>query len=124
MPTAQILVVDDDADIREALRDALEFEGYTVSLAANGREAWEALRSRAPPGLVLLDLMMPVMNGAELLALLRADDRLRGLPVVVVTAFGSVAATVADRSQACQPKPLDLDELMRVVARYCAPGAA
>ncbi len=119
MPPSDILVVDDDADIRQALRDALEFEGYGVSTAANGREAWESLQSSPAPALVLLDLMMPVMNGAEFLALLRADARLRTLPVILVTAFGSTGAAVAARSQGYLAKPLDLDELMGFVARYC-----
>ena len=116
---SEILVVDDDADIRDTLRDALEFEGYAVSVAANGRDAWETLRSPALPALILLDLMMPVMNGAEFLGLLRADDRLRKVPVVVVTALGSVAPTVKAESQGYLPKPLELERLLETVARYC-----
>jgi CheY-like chemotaxis protein len=124
MGTSEILVVDDDADIRDALRDALEFEGYAVSVAANGREAWDALGSDGLPSLILLDLMMPVMNGAEFLGRLRADVRLRDVPVVVVTAFGSMARTVAHESQDVLAKPLDLDQLMRVVSRYCTRSVA
>lgn len=124
MAPSDILVVDDDADIRDTLRDALEFEGYAVSVAANGRDAWESLRPDALPSLILLDLMMPVMNGAEFLGLLRADPRLRTVPVVIVTAFGSIAATVAAESQDYLPKPLDLEQLLRTVARYCPRNAA
>jgi CheY-like chemotaxis protein len=116
----QILVVDDDADIREGLRQALEFEGYSVSQAANGKQAWELLHSRPPPALVLLDLMMPVMDGSELLRLIRSDPAVRKLPVVLVTAFGSAAAARAVESQGCLAKPIDLDELMALVERYCA----
>jgi CheY-like chemotaxis protein len=122
MAGSDILVVDDDADIREALREALALEGYRVAVAANGREAWEWLQSSAAPSLVLLDLMMPVMDGGELLGLVRGDDRLRGIPVILVTAFGSLAAAFASRSQACLAKPLDLEDLMALVARYCGPG--
>ncbi len=121
MADSDILVVDDDADIRYALRQALELEGYEVALAANGREAWESLRSPPPPALILLDLMMPVMNGAEFLGLLRGDARLRTVPVILVTAFGSAAASVAAESQGCLAKPLDLDQLIRMASRYCPP---
>jgi CheY-like chemotaxis protein len=114
-----VLVVDDDPDLREAIQRALEIEGYQVSLAANGREAWESLRCAPPPALILLDLMMPVMSGVEFLANLRADDRLRTLPVILMTAFGSTAATVVSQSQGYLPKPLGLDELLGVVSRYC-----
>ncbi len=119
MAPADILVVDDDLDIREALSNALQLEGYEVAVAANGREAWNSLRSAPPPALVLLDLMMPVLNGAEFLQLLRADERLRTLPVILLTAFSSTAAAVAGQSQGYLAKPLDLDELMGLVARHC-----
>ncbi len=124
MAGSGILVVDDDADIRDSLRDALELEGYTVAVAANGRDAWESLRPEALPALILLDLMMPVMNGAEFLRLLRADDRLRSVPVVVVTAFGASAGSVVAESQGLLPKPLDLEQLLRTVERYCPSSAA
>lgn len=128
MAGSGILVVDDDADIRDTLRDALELEGYRVDVAANGRDAWESLRGDALPALILLDLMMPVMNGAEFLRLLRADARLRGVPVVVVTAFGQSAGGVVAESQGFLPKPLDLELLLRTVERYCpiarAPAAS
>jgi CheY-like chemotaxis protein len=120
MASSDILVIDDDPDIREALRIALELEGYHVSAAANGREAWETLASAPKPSLILLDLMMPVMNGAEFLERLRADERLRTLPVILVTAFGSTAAAVAAKSQGYLAKPLDLDQLMKFVERYCS----
>jgi len=118
---SQILIVDDDADIRSALGQALELEGYEVALAANGREAWDTLQAAPPPHLILLDLMMPVMNGAEFLGVLRSDARLGGLPVILVSAFGSIANTVAAAVQGQLRKPLDLDDLMGVVSRFCAP---
>ncbi len=116
-----ILVVDDDPDIREALQAALEMEGYDVGVAANGREAWESLRSTPPPGLILLDLMMPVMNGVEFLENLRADDRLRRLPVILLSAFPSTAATVVSKSQGYLQKPVELAKLIELVGRYCPP---
>ncbi len=119
MSVSDILIVDDDVDIRDALSRALELEGYRVSVAANGRVAWEKLHAEPPPALVLLDLMMPVMNGAELLTLLRADAQLRALPVVLVTAFGTSAAEFAPSSEGMLSKPIDLDQLMQLVSRYC-----
>jgi two-component system chemotaxis response regulator CheY len=121
MPRIDILIVDDDPDIREALSQALEVEGYRVSTALNGRDAWEKLHSGPAPSLILLDLMMPIMNGAEFLVALRADAAFRDLPVVLVSAFDSVAAAHAHQSQCHLAKPVDLDTLIETVARFCAP---
>lgn len=79
-----ILVVDDDADIRDALCDLLDSEGYAVLTASNGAEALKMLQRDAAPGLVLLDLMMPVMGGEELLR--RCREAGITLPVIVVSA--------------------------------------
>lgn len=121
MAGSDILVVDDDADIRSALGQVLELEGYEVAYAANGSEAWASLQAGPPPHLVLLDLMMPVMDGAEFLRLLRGDSRLAALPVVLVSAFGSIAAAVTAAVQGQLRKPLDLDDLTGTVGRFCAP---
>ena len=85
---ATILVVDDDADIRDALSSLLEELGYETLCAANGREALERLRrpDAKPPGLILLDLMMPVMDGFQFIREQRKDPDLAAIPVVVVTA--------------------------------------
>jgi CheY-like chemotaxis protein len=80
-----ILVVDDDTDAREVLRRTLENGGWPVAEAANGREALGALE-RSPPALVLLDLMMPEVDGFQVLEAMRREDRWREIPVVVVTA--------------------------------------
>lgn len=118
-----ILVVDDDADIRAALSMALELDGHEVRTARNGLEAWELLLHAGPlPALVLLDLAMPVLDGPGLLARVRADGRLRGVPVVVVTAFGSLAGTVAG-AQGYLHKPVDLDVVLGLAARHCQPPA-
>ena len=84
-PERPILVVDDDPALRELLRRTLEREGYAVVEAADGRSALARIEERVP-GLILLDLMMPHMNGFELLTELRARPEWRGIPVVVVTA--------------------------------------
>jgi CheY-like chemotaxis protein len=80
-----ILVVDDDPALRELLRRLLEREGYAVQEAENGRAALERLRE-APPGLILLDLMMPEMDGFDFVAAVRADKAWRTIPIIVVTA--------------------------------------
>ena len=124
MVSPEILVVDDEADIRDCFRQALELQGYPVATATNGQEAWLALHARPIPALVLLDLMMPVMNGAELLRLIRSDPELEGLPVVLVTAFGALANAALANAQECVGKPLELDALYRLVERYAGPASA
>src|SRR6478752_5831532 len=84
-----VLVVDDDLDIRETLRDVAEAEGFAVDTASDGREAMERLNKGPAPHLVLLDLMMPVMSGWEVLRAMRADRILQAVPVVVISAVGS-----------------------------------
>jgi serine phosphatase RsbU (regulator of sigma subunit) len=84
--SARILIVDDNADNRELLARILARQGHTASMAVNGREALDAL-GRDPFDLMLLDIMMPVMGGIETLALLRADESLRNIPVIVVSAL-------------------------------------
>jgi CheY-like chemotaxis protein len=80
-----VLVVDDDLDLRALLRRMLEREGYAVAEAEDGRAALEQVRQRAP-GAILLDLMMPGMDGFEFLEELRRDEGSRGVPVIVITA--------------------------------------
>ena len=80
-----VLVVDDDADLRALLRRMLEREGYVVAEADNGRAALERVQERTP-GAILLDLMMPEMDGFEFLEELRRDEAGRGIPVIVITA--------------------------------------
>jgi CheY-like chemotaxis protein len=109
-----VLVVDDDEDLRESIRDILENEGYTVRSAANGEEALERLAESAPC-LMLLDMMMPVMSGAEVLSELEQRNCLGALPVVVVSAHVTHCAGVREVLR----KPVLVDVLLEVVARYC-----
>ena len=118
----EILVVDDDVDTREMLREVLELDGYRVALAANGRDALERLRSGLAPALVLLDVMMPVMSGAELLTELRRDPRFARMPVVLVSAFGQIAEPLAVLAQGYLPKPIDLDRLTDLLHRHASEG--
>ncbi|HEY8207480.1 MAG TPA: response regulator [Myxococcaceae bacterium] len=112
-----VLVVDDDRDIREGLQDLLESEGHTVFTASDGQDALEVLATIPRPGLVLLDLMMPRMNGQRFLQHVRGDPALAQLSIVVLTA---APATVQDVAVAgLLRKPPDLDELLRIVGRFC-----
>ncbi len=113
-----ILIVDDSPDIREVMHDLLTDAGYRVLLAANGKEALELLRSgREQVKLILLDLMMPVLDGWEFRKIQLADEALRGIPVVVITA--SQGLEVLQEPVAVLEKPVMLDVLLRTVSRYC-----
>jgi CheY-like chemotaxis protein len=114
-----ILVVDDDEDIREVMSAALEQLGYRVISAADGLECLEALR-RERPGLILLDLMMPRMDGWAVCGALAADPALSTIPVVALT--GDMRATAEGLAvQALLRKPFDLATLITYVERYCTP---
>jgi CheY-like chemotaxis protein len=120
MDRPAILVVDDDADIREAITLALEMQGFRVLTASNGQDCLRQLRGDSGPSLVLLDLMMPRMNGWEVCAEMAADPRLRDMPVVVLT--GGLWAARDDLPVAAfLRKPIDLDTLVRVVGENCKP---
>ena len=113
-----VLVVDDDPDIRETLRFVLEDAGYPVYSAENGREALAILASgKQLPGLILLDLMMPVMSGDEMLRALKAVHALAQIPVTIVTASGAAMPPLAS---GLLKKPVDLDVLLRIVQRSCS----
>jgi CheY-like chemotaxis protein len=116
-----ILVVDDDASIRDVVQAVLEDEGYTVRSAAHGRDALQLLRSgTGVPQLILLDLMMPVMNGWEFRAAQQADLTLAAVPVVVLSADRDVALKAAElRVPAFLTKPVSLIALLDVVERFC-----
>jgi two-component system, chemotaxis family, chemotaxis protein CheY len=117
-----LLVVDDDMDIRDALQDALELEGYAVQLAADGLEALERLRSSEPrPQLILLDLMMPRMDGVSFREALRHERSCSDIPVVVASADLDVRGTVDAMGVAGYlRKPLDLSALLSTVKQLCA----
>ena len=109
-----ILVVEDEAESRESLRELLEIEGYTVETATNGKEALDKLDS-LEPCFILLDLFMPVMDGWQVLEKLRSDGRLSRLKVLVTTS--AAANTPADVPVLL--KPLDFDRLLRTIDAFC-----
>lgn len=116
-----VLVIDDDGDIRESLTDALVDEGHEVMCAADGAQALQWLRTtQLLPGLILLDMMMPVMDGAAFRAAQRADARLRDIPVVVLSAHAELRQPMLELGvQAHYRKPIALTQLYDIVQRYC-----
>ncbi|WP_224368672.1 response regulator [Hyalangium versicolor] len=113
-----LLVVDDDADLREAITDVLRDAGYEVIVASNGRNALDVLaRSNPLPGLVLLDMMMPVLDGAGFLAEVRNHPEWADVPVVVFSASAHPNLQ-EDGARGWVRKPVDLDALLEVVAQH------
>ena len=121
--SAFVLVVEDDADLRAAVADILEDEGFEVHVAENGQDALTELGELGTlgrrPCLVLLDLMMPVMDGFTFMERLLADPGLRELPVVVLSASVKEPPRGA---RAMLRKPFEIPLLLDTVAGYCARG--
>jgi CheY-like chemotaxis protein len=112
-----VLIVEDDEGIREALKLTLEFDGYHVETAENGKEGLERLSTIKTPCLILLDLMMPVMDGWAFAEAMRKDMMLAAIPIVVVTAFADKAEAVG--AARIIKKPVDTPLLLRFVREYC-----
>lgn len=116
----KILLVEDDEDIRELFAETLREAGYEVDEAQNGLEALEQIEAGNEPYLLLLDLMMPVMTGPELLRALAERDRLKALAVVALSAGGTAEdVPLADKFLR---KPVMPDLLLRAVREYCEPA--
>lgn len=114
---ARILVVDDDRAIRELMKFALECEGYTVATLSNGDEALRALATMTEPCIVLMDLMMPGVDGWEVCRQLAADPKLLGQHrLAVMTALRMADADCPAPASAILYKPFDLDQLLRLIA--------
>lgn len=117
----RVLVVEDHADSRELLAEFLEALGYEVDVAEHGLQALERLRGAFRPAVMVLDLMMPVMSGWELMRYVREDPALRSLPVVVVSGAGD-AHPLPEGILGAVPKPVDLNALrtlLREATRRC-----
>jgi CheY-like chemotaxis protein len=100
----ELLVVDDDDELRALLAESLRERGFSVATAANGREALGRLRSAPLPAAVLLDLNMPIMNGWQFCAAKSADEALKAVPVIVLSA--------AAKTDPASPYYLDVDEVV------------
>jgi CheY-like chemotaxis protein len=119
-----VMVVEDDPDVRESLLEVLEDFEYHPLAASNGQEALERLREPgARPCLILLDVMMPVMDGWGFRAAQEADLELKSIPVVVLSAHNSAEQTAREMGvDGYLRKPVKLAALMEMVTRYCAPA--
>ena len=118
-PRATILVVDDDDDIRQVLAMVLDEAGFRVVTAANGREALERLRGDPRPDVILLDLMMPEMDGYQFRAEQQRDPALHAIPTLIVTA-GTVTPRVEELgAEAILRKPVSLRRLVDTIRRFC-----
>jgi two-component system, chemotaxis family, chemotaxis protein CheY len=118
MSGGAVLIVEDDHDVRDSLSDVLQDAGFEVALAADGLEALALLRGGLRPGVILLDLMMPRMNGFEFRAAQRAEPALAKIPVLVLTADRRARAREAElAAEAYLAKPADVNELIEVLAR-------
>jgi CheY-like chemotaxis protein len=118
-PPAEILIIDDDAELRMAVAEALEQCGFQVATAGNGREGLDLLRRGIVPRLILLDLLMPVMNGWQFCSAKQADPTLAHIPVIALS-----AAAKKDPSspyyvdvQEVIPKPVEFEQLLVAVRR-------
>lgn len=114
-----VLIVEDDEDLRDSVASSLRDAGFEVEMASHGLEALERLRIGAHPCVILLDLMMPEMNGWELMATLQADPTLRGIPILVMTASGLTPSSA--RAAAVLRKPFSEARLVELVRRTRAP---
>ena len=118
-----VLIVDDDAHVRESLTELLEAHGYSAASAADGRDALDYLERHAPPDLILLDLKMPHMNGWNFRLQLERSPLLSGIPVVLLSGSRSLEAqALALNVDGHLHKPVDSKRLLAIVERYCPAG--
>ncbi len=122
LPQKRILIIEDDADIREALQEAMREAGLSVDVAADGSEGLERVRAGGPPALILLDLRLPRLCGEEFLRTLREDEAYEDVPVITMTA-GTDPAESKD-VVAHLHKPFDLHDLLQIVLSVIAISAA
>lgn len=119
-----VLVVEDDPDIRATLCEALEDNGYSPVGASNGVEALDYLRRpNERPCLILLDLMMPVMDGQAFRAEQRADATIAEIPVVVISAYRDLDKYAAELATECLAKPVRLETLLQTARKHCDAAA-
>jgi CheY-like chemotaxis protein len=124
MRAFDVLIAEDDDDVRDNLALLLEIRGYSVAKAANGRQALDLLVQAGAPCLLLLDLMMPVMDGWQLRAELLKDPFLARIPVVLLSGMADVDKA-AQHLAAVEylNKPVDLKKLYSLVGTYCDDGS-
>lgn len=122
IPPRHIMLVEDDPSIQGAVSLLLEREGFTVTCACNGREALQTLDAGYAPELILLDMVMPVMDGQAFRVAQQQDPRLAVIPVVVLSATSAVEQRAElPPPSAVMPKPFDLDQLLAVIEQHRQP---
>lgn len=112
-----ILLVEDDHDIRVAVRQSLEMAGYLVQSAPNGRDALRLIKKQIPD-LIILDMVMPLMDGEEFLRLKNSDETLKAIPVVLISAYEEKLKINSETPN--MKKPLDLDMILQKVPEIIA----
>jgi len=117
-----ILIVEDDADIRELMKIFLEADGHRVNLAADGLGAFEELNAGPRPELILLDLMMPRMDGEQFLKRLRGS-RFADVPVIIMSGHSAAEKKAVElKAACCLMKPVEVDQLLKTVKRFGLSG--
>ncbi len=116
-----VLIVEDEHDIREDLADVLRDNGYQVFTASNGAEGIRLLREQTSPHVILLDLVMPVMNGYEFRDAQSKEPEWAGIPTVIMSGDGALPQRAFElQVQGLIPKPFTLDHLLETVSRFCS----
>lgn len=119
-PGEYILVVDDDQDFREALSEVLTDAGYPVQQAENGEVALQRVAEEAP-GIVLLDLKMPVLDGWGVMERMRSDARSSAIPILILSAYGFEWEAELLGAQGYIPKSVGMDEILERVRKAAGP---
>lgn len=116
MKKKTLLIVEDDADLQQTLKELLEIEGYTVTTASNGKEALSFLKNTQKfPDLILLDLMMPVMDGASFLEAFHKNKNFQKIPIIILSAASTMNKSL--KATAIVKKPIELTHLLEVLGR-------
>ena len=126
MASGELLLVDDEPGLRQAVQAYLEDEGFTVHVASNAKDGWDLLQ-RITPDLVISDIMMPQVDGYQFLKQLREDPRFQTLPVIFLTARGMTSDRIQGYNAGCDDylsKPFDPDELVAIVSNLIKRRAA
>ncbi len=120
MRTNTILLADDDPEMRDVVQDVLEQNGYDVIPARTGRQALDflTLDARSPPDMVILDLMMPIVTGWQVLEAIQHDPALTKIPVVILTA---VSQDMPSGAAAVLRKPFRIEQLLEIIQRLRSP---
>lgn len=115
-----ILLIEDNKGIQECLSFVMEEAGYSLTIAWNGQEALNLLRKAPLPSLIILDVMLPILNGLELREIMKEDVYLKNIPIIILTAKIGIEKTLQLYSNECFiAKPFDLPKLLYAVEQFC-----